>query len=810
MGLEKYFKKRRFNETPEPKGAAKKSPSKKLAFVVQEHHASRLHYDFRLELDGVLKSWAIPKGPSLDPHEHHLAVMTEDHPFDYRKFEGIIPEGNYGAGNVIIWDQGWYEPRQETAAQQKALRAGLKKGHLTFLLHGKKLKGEFALIKLKNAEADDKAWLLIKKGDEYATTSDITKQEESVVSHKKVDDLGAYNKLPDLSNYPRVAKPWHVTPMLCTLVEEPFSKDDWFFEVKWDGYRAIGVKHKSDIQLYSRNAHSFLDKYPPVAEAMHAFKHDVIIDGEIVVVDSDGAPHFESLQGWQSNPDGDLKYYVFDLLWIDGHDLRKAPLSERKKILKAILPKHDILQFSDDVAKEGEKLFAEMRRRNLEGMVAKKADSLYREGERGQDWLKVKTHLRQEVVIGGYTEPRGGRKFLGALIVGVYDKGKLIYTGHSGGGIPDKLRQELAEKLKKIERKTSPFTIEPKPNAPAHWVEPKLVCEMSFSEWTSEGSMRHPQFEGMRSDKKPMDVHREKPKAAAAATKVKNQPEFTHVDKIFFPKHKYTKSDLIAYYTDMADYILPYTQGRACSMNRMPDGATGPSFYQKNNDHLPDWVPHADIFSDSNNGNLHWIVGDNLNTILYMVQLGCIEINPWNSRVKKLDFPDWLVIDLDPEGISFGKVIEVAHTVKQVCDEWKVAAYPKTSGKTGIHIYIPLGAKYTFEQARTFAHLMVIEVNKRQPKITSIERNPEHRKNRIYLDWLQNREGQTLAAPYSVRPTPDASVSTPLHWDEVNAKLKPSDFTIKNISTRLKRTGDLWKPVLGKGIDLAAILKKIS
>lgn len=809
MSLGTYHKKRRFNETPEPKGAPKKSRGK-LAFVVQEHHASRLHYDFRLELDGVLKSWAIPKGPSLDPHEHHLAVMTEDHPFEYRKFEGVIPEGNYGAGNVIIWDQGWYEPRQDATDQQKALRAGLKKGHLTFVLHGTKLKGEFALIKLKDAN-DDKAWLLIKKGDEYATTQDITKQEESVVSHQKVDDLGAYNKLPDLSIYPKIAKPWHVTPMLCTLVEEAFSKDGWLFEVKWDGYRAIGAKHKNDIQLYSRNANSFLEKYPPVAEAMHAFKHDVIIDGEIVVVDGEGAPHFEALQGWQSNPDGDLKYYIFDLLWIDGHDLRKAPLTERKKILKAILPKHDILQFSDDIAKDGETLFAEMRRRNLEGMVAKKADSLYREGERGVDWLKIKTHLRQEVVIGGYTEPRASRKYLGALVVGIYDKGQLIYTGHSGGGIPDKQRKELAEKLKKIERKTSPFAVEPKPNAPVHWVEPKYVCEMSFTEWTTEGSMRHPQFEGMRSDKKAMDVHREKPKATKPQTnKASKGPEFTHLDKVFFPKHKYTKGDLVAYYTDMADYILPYTLGRACSMNRMPDGVGGPSFYQKNNEHLPDWVPSADIFSDSNNEDLHWIVGDNLNTILYMVQLGCIEINPWNSRVKKLKHPDWIVIDLDPEGVTFGKVVEVARTVKEVCDEWNIPTYPKTSGKTGIHIYIPLGAKYTFEQARMFAHLIVIEVNKRQPKVTSIERNPEHRKNRIYLDWLQNREGQTLATAYSVRPTPEANVSMPLHWDEVNAKLRPSDFTIKNAAARVKRTGDLWKPVLGKGIDLATILKKLS
>lgn len=320
--------------------------------------------------------------------------------------------------------------------------------------------------------------------------------------------------------------------------------------------------------------------------------------------------------------------------------------------------------------------------------------------------------------------------------------------------------------------------------------------------------MRHPAFEGMRADKSPQNVHKEKPKNVAPVPG-NGKLELTHLDKIFFPKTKYTKGDLIAYYESVADYIMPYLKGRACSLNRMPNGITGESFYQKNNEHLPDWVPHADIFSDSNNANLRWIVADSLDVLKYMVQLGCVEINPWNSKAKTLAHPDWLVIDLDPDGVPFNKVIDIAQTVKQVCDEWKVPAYPKTSGKTGIHIFIPLGAKYTHEQSRQFAHLLVIEVNKRQPKITSIERNPEHRKNKIYLDYLQNREGQTLAAPYSVRPTPTATVSMPLDWSEVKAGLKPTDFTIKNALARLKRHGDVWKPVLGKGIDLAAILKRL-
>lgn len=808
MGLLKYFKKRDFKQTPEPKGAARAS-GPKLKFVVQEHHASRLHYDFRLEMEGVLKSWAVPKGPSMNPHDHHLAVMTEDHPYEYRKFEGVIPKGNYGAGNVIIWDEGWYEPRAETTGDpEKLLLAELKKGHITFVLHGKKLRGEFALIKMEGKGDDN--WLLIKKGDEFASEADITAQDESVKTHRRVDDLGG--KMPDLSKFP-TAKPWLVKPMLCTLVEEPFTREDWLFEIKWDGYRAIGTKHKDEIALYSRNALNFEDRFAPVAEALRTLDHDVVLDGEIVVMDNDGKPHFEWLQGWGQNPEGNLRYCVFDILWCDGRDVRDMPLRDRKQLLKYMLPaKHKVFLYSDDVEEQGEKLFAEMQHQGLEGMVAKKADSPYREADRGQDWLKIKTHLRQEVVIGGYTEPRGGRKYLGALIMGVYRDGELHYVGHSGGGIPDDQRRTLQAKLARIERKSSPFTVAPKPNAPVHWVRPMLVCEMSFSEWTKEGYMRHPKFEGMREDKKATAVHREKPQAKAPAKKPKaGQMPFepTHLDKVFFPKTKYTKGALLTYYTAVAKYILPYLADRPHSLNRMPDGVGGPSFYQKNNEHLPDWVPHADIWSDSNNANLRWMVGGELNTLLYMVQLGCIEINPWNSRVGRLKHPDWIVIDLDPEGVTFEDVITIARTVKDVCDEWGIPVHPKTSGKTGIHIFIPIGSKYTSEQCRNLAHLIVIEVNKRQPKLTSIERNPEKRKHRIYLDWLQNREGQTLAAPYSVRPTPEANVSMPLRWEEVKPGLKPSDFTIANAITRLKKTGDLWAPVLGKGLDLAKVLKKI-
>ncbi len=857
MGLREYFRKRSFTRTPEPKGEEKPhhgnktsraqdgrrahTAASRLRFVVQEHHATALHYDFRLEMNGVLKSWAVPKGPSMDPHDHHLAIQTEDHPYDYRNFEGVIPEGNYGAGNVIIWDEGTYEPRAEDGDEASLLR-DLKKGHITFILHGKKLHGEFALIRMPNAKEDD-AWLLIKKGDKFASKADITKQDESIKSHRKVDDLGAHGKLPDLDEFPKVAKPWTVTPMLCTLVDEPFDREGWIFEIKWDGYRAVGSKHGDNIQLYSRNKLDFREKFTPVVEALRELKHDVVLDGEVVVVDENGVARFEWLQNWGKDPRGTLQYHVFDILWCDGYDVRTMPLVRRKALLNAVLTNNPTLRYSDHVTDKGLKLFHEMQRRGLEGMVAKRADSEYRENLRGPNWLKVKTHLRQEVVIGGYTEPRGGRKYLGSLLVGTYEKGEFVYRGHSGGGIPDDQRKSLQEKLARLERKTSPFSTEPKPNAPVHWVKPELVCEMEFSEWTSEGYMRQPEFKGLRPDKKPEDVHREKAKSSKpdASPTVSTSParasgatapaspgsdtvearkagkspagalpfEPTHLDKVFFPKHKYTKGDLFEYYQTVADFILPYLDERPLSLNRMPNGIKGESFFQKNNEHLPDWVPSANIFSDSNNADLHWIVGGRLDTLLYIVQLGSIEINPWNSRVGKLNKPDWIVIDLDPEGVTFNDVITVAKTVHEVTNEWGIPAYPKTSGKTGIHIFIPMGAEYTYEQAKNLAHLIALEVNKRQPKLTSVERNPEKRRHRIYLDFLQNREGQTLAAPYSVRPTEAASVSMPLHWDEVKKGLDPMDFTIKNAPARLKRTGDLWKPVMGKGLDLAKVLKKI-
>jgi bifunctional non-homologous end joining protein LigD len=805
MALTEYNHKRRFSQTPEPRGSLKKTAPKRLEFVIQKHHASRLHYDFRLELDGVLKSWAVPKGPSLDPKVRRLAMMVEDHPYEYRKFEGTIPEGNYGAGNVIIWDRGWYELHREDESWPASLQEGLAKGELKFILHGEKLNGSFALI--KTPRMGSKAWLLIKHRDKYASEEDITEKDKSVVSGKPVDPQE--NNEQDLVNSPKTKIPEAVKPMLATLTDEPFDDPEWVFEIKWDGYRAIGAWDGKSTQLYSRNGLDFSQKYPPVYEALRQLKKPAVIDGEIVVLDEEGRSRFELLQNYGKSG-GQLAYLVFDCLWVDGHDITGLPLAERKELLKSIVPSSGIIKYSDHIEKQGLAFYKTAQNQKLEGIMAKHVRSTYKKGVRTDEWLKIKTHLRQEAVICGFTEPRGSRKYLGALILGLHIDGELRYVGHtSGGGNSDQLKQ-LHQKLEELEVAEPPFKEKIRPNAPVHWVKPRLICEVSFSEWTRDGRMRQPIFKGLRSDKSPKEVTMEKPKPSSRPAAKSHKIEFSHLDKVFWPEKGYTKGDLIDYYRRIGPVMLPYLKDRPHSLLRQPNGYRGKSFFQKDvGDLPPEWVKTKRIFSESTEEYVNYLVCDSLDSLLYMVQLGCIEINPWNSRLKALEKPDWAVIDLDPEDVPFYKVVEVANIVRLVTEELNIPTYPKTSGKTGIHIFIPLKAKYSYEQTKKFSELLARLVHQRTEDITSLERSPAKRQKKIYIDFLQNREGQTLAAPYSIRPTPDASVSTPLKWEELDKKLKPTAFTIKNIFSRLDKVGDLWQPVLGQGIDMAKILKRL-
>jgi bifunctional non-homologous end joining protein LigD len=483
------------------------------------------------------------------------------------------------------------------------------------------------------------------------------------------------------------------------------------------------------------------------------------------------------------------------------------------------VPAESAIIYSSHVKTKGRQFYKAAANQKLEGIIAKNGRSPYKTGVRSRDWLKVKTHLRQEAVIGGFTEPKGSRKYIGALILGVYEDDALVYVGHAGGGIPTKQLPQLRRQLEKLEQPASPFSDKIRPNAPVHWVKPKLVAEVVFSEWTVDKLMRQPIFVGLREDKAPTTVKRELPQKIKG---VKGSPvpessrqkagkiQFTHLDKVFFPKAGISKGQLIDYYGQIGGRMLPYLKDRPHSLLRQPNGIGGEAFFQKDIGRtVPKWLKTAEIYSESNQKNINYLVCNSVDALLYMAQLGCIEINPWNSRVKRLEKPDWLVLDLDPEDISFEEVIKVAIVVHQLCEELNIPSYPKTSGKTGIHIYIPLAAKYDYEQTKQFAQLLATLVHQRIPETTSLERSPKNRQMKIYIDFLQNREGQTLAAPYSVRPTEVASVSTPLHWAEVKKGLKPSEFTIKNIFKRLDREGDLWRPVIGKGLDIGKVLKSL-
>jgi bifunctional non-homologous end joining protein LigD len=888
MGLTKYKAKRSFKETPEPQGG--KSKGNGLRFVIQKHAASHLHYDFRLEMEGVLKSWAVPKGPSTDPKVKRLAMMVEDHPYDYRTFEGVIPEGNYGAGTVIVWDEGTYEPAErksnDKSAQDKALRQQLHKGKIKFILHGKKLKGEFALVKAHGR--GENGWLLMKLNDEYASTEDVLQNDKSVVTGHTIETMTksptalhgkkAASKPRPSSRTPRKAAkkatvsktkrsrkkqgdgtwtdkgvgkkmPVKLTPMLTTLVDKPFDAEGWTYEIKWDGYRALAFIQDGDAELKSRNDKSFNEKFYPVFEAVKTLGISAILDGEIVVINKEGLSDFGALQNWRSEADGDLFYYVFDIVWLNGKDITGLPLKERRAILKAAIPENDIIRVSDQFETSGTDFYAAAKQMKLEGMIAKRIDSTYQPGARNNDWLKIKVNKRQEVVIGGFTRNDDSSKIFSALLVGVWEKNQLVYTGKIGTGFSDKLQREMMTKFKPLITKEIPFSSEPdinkpsrfRPNPPhatATWLRPELVCEVSFTEMTSDGVMRHPSFEGMRIDKPSREVVLEKEvsidkvELEDTAAKAKNlitlrkassdrktllnpteetqvkqidghAVKFTNLSKLYWPEDKVTKRDMLNYYYQVAPYILPYLKDRPQSLNRFPNGIHGKSFYQKDvTGKVPDWIKTYHYRSSDDDRDKNFMLGSDEASVLYMASLGCIELNPWSSRIQKPDHPDWCIIDLDPDKNSFEQVITAAQMTRQVLDEMKVPSYCKTSGSTGIHIYIPLGAKYTYEQSKEFARMVVTLVHNELPKFTSIARPTAERKGKIYLDFLQNRPKATLAAPYSLRPKPGATVSMPLHWDEVKKGLKMTDFTIHNAVARIREEGDIFKPVLGKGIEM--------
>ncbi|WP_192821664.1 DNA ligase D [Rufibacter sp. LB8] len=847
MALEKYNQKRHFNQTPEPEGKEAKNKGA-LRFVIQRHQASTLHYDFRLEMGGVLKSWAVPKGPSLNPADKRLAMEVEDHPISYGSFEGDIPEGNYGAGHVDIWDEGTYHAigTDSRAAAEKLLLEELEQGGLHFVLDGQKLQGEFSLVKMKGRQKN--AWLLLKRKDEAATTDpydaeDFAKGKSSKAATSKSKAVAkakpSAKKTSDSSIGSKADMPHNLVPMTAKLTDGPFDDPDWLFEVKWDGYRAVAEVENGQVHLYSRNGKSFKEKYQSVVKALEALKDQVIFDGELVVLDRKGKADFQALQNYQNTPSEHLYYYIFDILHLNGEDLTHLPLLQRKEKLKQVLSKaKDPLRYSEHRVGDGTQFFKEAQKNEWEGIMAKAAGSKYLVGKRSQEWLKVKTHLRQEAVIAGYTAPQGARQHLGALVLGVYEGDQLKYVGQSGSGFNKTSLQELIDKLKPLERKTSPFKEKIPLSRDVTWVKPELVCELSFAEWTTDGQMRQAIFKGLREDKKAQDVVHEEsvsakeeqeetdsrlsapnPKLSPKQTADKNalvleldgqEVTITNPDKVYFSQEGYTKKDLVDYYQTMANVLLPYLKDRPESLLRHPNGISKPGFFQKDaGEQAPDWVQTTSIEAESTGKEVEYIVCQDKATLAYLNNLGCIQLNPWNGRLPHLEKPDYLVLDLDPGENTYDEMVEVALVAKQVLDELEIPVYAKTSGATGMHLYVPLAAKFPFEPVKELAFALAQRVHERLPELTSLERSPKERRFQIYIDYMQNAIAQTIAAPYCVRPRAGATVSTPLQWKEVKKGLHPTQFTIKNVPARVQKLGDLFKPVLGEGIDVNAFLKKL-
>lgn len=616
--------------------------------------------------------------------------------------------------------------------------------------------------------------------------------------------------------------------MLAKETDEPFDGKDWLFEIKWDGYRAIGDVKKGAIELYSRNGNSFNTAYPLVYNELKKLKHDVVLDGEIVILNEEGKSDFQKLQHYEDNTHFPICYYVFDVLSLNGQDTTGLPLIDRKKLLKKIIPKSNILKYSEHVLATGVSFFAAAKSNDLEGIMAKKINSEYHAGARTGEWLKIKHHKSEEVIIVGFTEPSGARNYFGALVLAVKNETGLTYAGHTGGGFTDEMLKETFKKLKPLITEKSPFKEKVKTNTPVTWVKPKYVCEIKFTEWTSDGKMRHPIFLRMREDKTPKDITMAKttiiPKKAVAAIDEntandgelvigKARIKLTNTNKIYFPDDKVTKGMVIDYYQQVSEYILPYLKDRPESLKRNPNGIDDKGFFHKDaGEDAPAFVKRLKIFSESANKDIDYIICNDKATLAYLNNLGCIEINPWNSTTKSLDKPDYMIIDIDPsEKNDFEQVITTANAFKALLDIAGAPCFCKTSGATGLHIYVPMGKKYLYEQVKDFAHFLCMLVNDKLPDFTTTERNLSKRGNEhIYLDFLQNRRGQTIACAYSLRPKVGATVSTPLLWKEVKKGLHPSAFTINNTIKRIEKLGDIFKGIFGEGVDIKKCLDKLS
>ena len=794
-----------------------------------------MHYDLRLELDGTLKSWAVPKGPSTRVEEKRLAVHVEDHPLEYGSFEGVIPAGNYGAGSVIVWDHGWFRSfKPEDPLEQ------YERGKMELELFGFKLRGRWTLVRMGKKE---KEWLLLKKADGAASEKEaIDRYPESVITGFTVEEmrdvpgtLQALRERVRSLGAPRGEISIRSVPlMLATLAERPPSGADWCFEIKYDGVRVLAERKRDGVILIGRSGENITGRYPEITAALRALPPDrFVLDGEIVAENESGRPSFQRLQARMHLTKArdieaarmwvPVRGIFFDCLGLEGHDLRKLALSERKELLARVVPPLGTVQGCDHVLEHGEAFLEAASEMGLEGIVAKRLTSPY-SGRRSADWIKVKCDRRQEFVIGGYTEPQGSRARFGALHVGLYEGRQLVYVTKVGTGFDTAGLESIARTLAPLGRETSPFDVGTPAGRGHHWVEPRLVCEIRFTEWTREGGLRHPIFLGLRPDKRPEDCRREEPVRIRAAAEeapvdaakptIVAKPTMvvkpTNVKKVFWPKEGYTKGDLIQYYESVAPLLLPYLRDRPLVLTRFPDGIDGKSFFQKDAPvYVPDWVRTEVVHSGDGERDIRYFVVDDLESLRYVANMGTIPLHVWSACVSSLENPDWLVLDLDPKEAPFAHVVQVARALKTILDELELPAFIKTSGATGLHVLLPMGRRYTHEETRTFARLLAMLAVDAVPEISTVTRSIKGRGGKVYVDFGQNGRGNTIVAPYSVRPLPGAPASCPLRWDEVTARLDPARFTIRTIPERFEKMPDPAIDVFGPGVDMASAIGAI-
>ena len=844
--LGEYSRKRRFDRTPEP-SSAKSLPQLEGTFVVQKHAARRLHYDFRLAIEGVLKSWAVPKGPSLNPADKRMAVQTEDHPMSYANFEGNIPAGNYGAGSVMVWDRGTFRVEGRQGAKEQVAH-----GEIKFRLSGEKLRGGFVLVRTRRGEKQPE-WLMIKHQDDAVDSAwNVDDHDGSVLTGRTLDEIAG--ELPpkrnpaalqpaELEGARQAPMPISLSPMLATLIDRPFSDPGWLFEVKWDGARTLAWIEEGAVRLFSRAGNEVTHQYPELASLPQRFSaRRAILDGEIVVLDEKGRSDFERMQQRMNvqQPSPDLRkrypvtYYLFDLAYCDGYDLREVPLLERKNFLLRLLDPSPEFRFSDHVLENGKGLFDLARQQELEGIVGKRLDSVY-VSARSQNWVKLKATKTLDVVIGGWTAPRGSRTHFGSLLLGLYQSKALRFVGHAGTGMDEKTRASLMKKLRELEIAKCPFDKIPDTNERAFWAKPELVAHVRFIGWTQEPRLRAPVFLALRNDVQPQDCRWENeaapqpapapglapthhivraPEIVGAVLSEKEEIEaelfsgkqesvtldfdgkrfrLANLNKIFFPESGYTKRDLIAYYYRVADYLLPFLKDRPLVLRRYPDGIKGQAFFQKNMpEGVPRWIETVAILSEEK--DVQYVIANDLASLLYLTGLGCIDHNPWSSRRDDQEHPDYFFFDLDPaDGTEFSRVLTIARALHEKLSKVGLNVFLKTSGATGFHLYLPVERVYTFEQLRMFGEIFAQLVSAEHPGFVTHERIvAKRRPGQVLIDVTQNSLGRPLAAAYTVRAFPKAPVSTPVEIKELRPSLKPESLNIKTVLTRLKRKGDLW------------------